>query len=266
MMRKGQVHAAGVNIKRLSEILHGHRRAFNVPAGTPRPDTRFPEMLARFRRLPHCEITRVVFFVLIHVHARAGLHSGHVDFGKLSVSGELRDSEIDGAFALVSKTLFLQLLDQRDHVFDVICRADQLLGHLDMQCVNILEEPADVFVGVFANADSGGGRRLDDTVVHVGDVHHLHHAQALRFQESPQHVLEHERAKVSDMRGGVDGRPARVNAHFTRVNRVERLQVVGQRIVEAYLDHICATRKTIIVSDASPGSKPSSATSLRSLP
>ena len=43
---------------------------------------------------------------------------------------------------------------------------------------------------------------------------------------------------------------------------VERLQVVRQRIVEEYLDHICAKRKTVIVSDASPRSKRSYVPSL----
>ncbi len=181
----------------------------------------------------------------------------------LPYAGKFRDAEIDRAFALVRQALFLQLLDQRDHVFDVIRRADQLFGHLDMQRVNILEERANVFIGVLADADSGSGRRLDDAVVHVGDVHHLQHAQALRAQEPAQHVLKHERAEVPDVRGGVNRGTAGVNAHFARVNGVERLQVVRQRIVQEYLDHICATRKTVIVSDASPRSKPSSALSLR---
>ena len=34
------------------------------------------------------------------------------------------------------------------------------------------------------------------------------------MQESPQHVLKHERAEVSDVRGGVNRRPAGVDAHF----------------------------------------------------
>ena len=78
----------------------------------------------------------------------------------------------------------------------------------------------------------GSGRRLDDAIVHVGDVHHLHHAQALRVQEPPQHVLKHERAEVSDVREVVDRGSAGVNAHLARMNGVERLQVVRQRIVQ----------------------------------
>ena len=50
--RKGEVNAAGVNIQRVAQIFHGHGGAFDVPAGTPRPDARFPEMFARLGRFP----------------------------------------------------------------------------------------------------------------------------------------------------------------------------------------------------------------------
>src|SRR6202041_3250839 len=142
-------------------------------------------------------------------------------------------------------------------------RADQLLGHLDMQRVNILEERGDILVGVFADANPRSGRRLDDAVVHIGYVHYLKHAQALRAQKPTQDILKHERAEVSYMRRGVDRGPASVDAHLAGVNRIERLQAVSHRIVQAYLDHICAMRKTMIVSDASPRSKLSTVLFLR---
>jgi len=65
------------------------------------------------------------------------------------------------------------------------------------------------------------------------------------------------------MRGGINRGAARIDAYFARMNRIERLQVVGQRIVQEYLGHICATCKTVIVSDASSASKHSSVPSLR---
>src|SRR6266699_623401 len=52
MMWKRQVDSAGVNIPRLTEILHGHRGALNVPAGAPRADRCLPEMFSWFRRFP----------------------------------------------------------------------------------------------------------------------------------------------------------------------------------------------------------------------
>ena len=226
VMREREIDAAGVNIERVAQIFHGHRRAFHVPAGTSRADSRLPEMLSRLWRLPQGEITGIVLFVLVDVDARARFHSVHVDFRKLSVVGELRDAEIDGAVARVGKPFLLELLDQRDHVLNVIGRADKLFRHFDIERARVFEKRANIFLRVFADAHAGACGVLDDAVVHVGNVHHLQHAIALRMQEAPQHVLKHERAKIPDMREGINRRPAGVNADFTPVERLERLQAV----------------------------------------
>ena len=57
--------------------------------GRPGPMARLPEKFARLGSFPEREIARVVFFVAIDIHARAGLHAGDVDFGKLSVVAEI---------------------------------------------------------------------------------------------------------------------------------------------------------------------------------
>ena len=80
VMRKGQIHAAAVNVQRVAQILQRHGGALDVPAGTPRSDRRLPEMLAGLGRFPQREVARIVLVVAIHVHARAGLHPGHVNF------------------------------------------------------------------------------------------------------------------------------------------------------------------------------------------
>ena len=72
-----------------------------------------------------------------------------------------------------------------------------------------------------------------------------------------------KRAEISDVRGGVNRRAAGVDAYFARMNWVERLQVVRQRVVKAYLVHFVAICKTVIVSDVSSGGKPSSVPTLR---
>ena len=72
--------------------------------------------------------------------------------------------------------------------------------------------------------DAGGGGVLDDAVVHVGDVHHLHDAKAARMQEAPQDVLKHEGAEIADVREGVDRRAAGVDADFARMDGLQRLQ------------------------------------------
>ena len=140
------------------------------------------------------------------------------------------------------RPFFLQSFDQRDHVVDVVGGADQFLGHLDVQRVDILEKRLNVFFGVLADADACGRGSLDDAVVHVGDVHHLQHAVALRMQEAAQNVLKHERAEIPDVREGVDRGAAGVDAHFARMHGLQRLEAVRERVVEVYVGHqrLCA--------------------------
>ena len=157
---------------------------------------------------------------MIDVHTGAGLHAGYVDFRKLSVRWKLRDAVIDGTFASVGEALFLELFDQRDHVFDVIRRADELFRHLDVQRVDVFEEGLDVFVREFADADSRSGGGLDDAVIHVCDVHHLHHAQPLGSQKAAEDVLKHEGAEIADVGAGVHRGAAGIHTDFAGMQRL----------------------------------------------
>ena len=130
VVRKRQVNAARVDIQRFAKIFHGHRGALDVPAGTPRADGRFPEMLAGLGRLPQREIARVFLVVAIVIHARSRLYAGQVDLGELAVVREFRDAEIDRALARVGVGILLQPLDQRHHVVDVVRGADPVLRRL----------------------------------------------------------------------------------------------------------------------------------------
>jgi hypothetical protein len=56
-------------------------------------------------------------------------------------------------------------------------------------------------------------------------------------QETAQNVLENERAEISDVGVVVDSGAASVDAHFALVERLQRLQAVGQRVVKLYLRH-----------------------------
>src|SRR5262245_32570778 len=72
VMREDQVDAAAMDVKRLTEILHRHRRALEVPAWPAFTKRRRPAGLSiLFRGLPQNEIARIILFVLIDVDARA---------------------------------------------------------------------------------------------------------------------------------------------------------------------------------------------------
>src|SRR5262245_53264055 len=102
-MRKSKIDSAGVNVERFAEISHGHGRTLDVPAGPSSADFRFPEMLAGFWRLPESKIARALFFVTVVVNASAGLDSGEINFGELSVLRKFGNAVVDRAFAIVGK-------------------------------------------------------------------------------------------------------------------------------------------------------------------
>ena len=107
----------------------------------------------------------------------------------------------------------------------------------------------DIFFGVFADGDSGGGGIVDDAIVHVGEVHHLDDAKAARKQKAPQDVLEDEGAKIADVREVVDRGAAGVDADFALVERLEGLEAAGERVVEAYVGHFQDIGKRTIVAE-----------------
>src|SRR5207344_2469317 len=76
VMREDEVDAAAVNVdRRLAQQAQRHGRALDVPARAPRAAAEVPGRLAWLGGLPEHEVARVLFVVLVVVHARAGLHA-----------------------------------------------------------------------------------------------------------------------------------------------------------------------------------------------
>jgi hypothetical protein len=123
--------------------------------------------------------------------------------------------------------------------------ADNVLGRFQAQRPAVFEECLCVLLRVLADAHARRRSVLDDAVVHVREVHHLHHPKAARFQEAPQDVLKHERAEIPDVGKIVDGRSAGVHAHLARVERDEGLDAVRQRIVKADFAHRNGSRASV---------------------
>src|SRR5260370_24242990 len=101
VMRKCQVDSTGVNIQGLSEILHGHCGALNVPARSAGSDRSLPEVLSRFRGFPQREIPRALLFVAVVVDAYSSLYASQIHLLDLSISWEFRDALINRTFARI---------------------------------------------------------------------------------------------------------------------------------------------------------------------
>src|SRR5439155_13532981 len=72
VMRENQIDAADVKIERLAQVLHRHRRALDMPAGTTASDRSIPGGLFWFvRRFPQSKVARVFLLVLVCVDAFA---------------------------------------------------------------------------------------------------------------------------------------------------------------------------------------------------
>jgi hypothetical protein len=237
-MRKRQVDAAGVNVQRLAEILHGHGGAFDVPAGAAGPDGSFPEMLAGLGRFPEREVARALFFVAVVVDAGAGLDAGQVDLGKFAVVRKLGDAVVDRAFARIRERFLLQPLDELNHVLDVVGGADPVFGRFDAEDAAIVEKGLHEFLGVVANGQARGGGVGDDAVVHVGQVHDVMHFEAAELEEAAQDVLKNESAVVADVGVVVDGGAAGVHADFAGLLRNERLGLAAEGVVELNIGHV----------------------------
>src|SRR4029077_13756044 len=100
-MGEDQVDAAAVEVEGLAEVLHAHRRALDVPAGTPRSPGGLPGGLARLDRFPEAEVAHVLLAVLVARHPLPLARLLEVETGEGAVGGVAGDLEEDRAVGLV---------------------------------------------------------------------------------------------------------------------------------------------------------------------
>ena len=81
-------------------------------------------------------------------------------------------------------------------------------------------------------------RLLNDSVVNVGQVHHLNDPKAPRFQIPPQDVLKHKRAEVSYVRKVVHRRTAGIRANLSGYQRNKWLGLARHRVVKPDFRHL----------------------------
>src|SRR6185369_14030157 len=100
VMRKDQIDTAAVNVERLAEVLHRHRRAFEVPTRTALAKRRLPaRLLLLFRLLPQNEVSRVILFVFIRIDSRAEDIGFKFQTGKFSITRKGTDAIVQRAVA-----------------------------------------------------------------------------------------------------------------------------------------------------------------------
>ena len=208
-----------------------------MPARTPTPPRRVPAdgTVALLPRLPERKVAHVLLVVLVRRAARTRSLVVEVDVRELAVAGELRDGEVDAAVvALVRDPLLDKLLDERDHLGDVVGGGRIDFRRLYVELLQVGEERVLVGLRVVGERHAGGVRAADRLVVHVSEVHHLPDLHAVELDHAAQDVLERVRAEVADVGEIVDRRPARVEADGVVRERLKRLDAAGQRVVDLH--------------------------------
>src|SRR5215204_7190048 len=120
MVREDEIGAAAVDIDLPTEIGRAHRRAFDVPAGSPRPPRRLPARLARFGSFPEREVEWVLF-PLVDLDARAGQQIIKIAVRQLAVTLERANSKVDVAVYRVGMSLVDETLHHGDDGNDLFC-------------------------------------------------------------------------------------------------------------------------------------------------
>ena len=230
-----EVDPAAVEVEAGPEQLEAHRRALEVPAGTPGAEGRIPRGLIRLRSLPEHEVRDVLLVVLVGVDPGPRQPSFDRGAREHPVAGEGGDPEVDGPAGAVGRPGREQPLHHPDHRRDVlgIGGPGVVLGPTDAERVGVLVVLLDVARRVLPERLARLVRSPDRLVVHVREVLRLDHPVTPGFEEPAEDVLRDERAEVPDVAAGVDGEPAGVHPHLVRPGRLESLDASGQGVPQA---------------------------------
>ncbi len=152
---------------------------------------------------------------------------------ELAVARKRRDAEVDGTVAAVGVAFFFELVNRGGHLRDVLGRARDALGPLEAKGVAVGEKRFGVDRGVVVKRLALCDGVADDLIVHVGDVHDVVEFVAVQVKHAAQQIVKDEGAEVADVREVVNGGSAGVHADGVRVDGDERLDLLGQRVVEA---------------------------------
>ena len=118
MMRKHEIDSAQMQIESLAEVLHRHRRTFDMPTGTAAADACFPGGFVLFRGgFPEGEVPRIFLIVFVSIDALAPARdvAREINFRKLAVIRERTDAIVNRAIRSIGMVILLQLIDQIGH-------------------------------------------------------------------------------------------------------------------------------------------------------
>ena len=246
-MHRDVVDAAAVDVDPLAQVLDGHGRAFDVPAGEPHAPGAGPFHLAFGpcrRELPQGEVG-VVAFAGDHFDSRPGLQSLDVQPGQLAVVAHLRGVHVDAVAGNdIGVALALQGGDHLDLLGDVVGGLAPDVGHEDVQPLQIVREALLVELGDLPGALAFAGGALfhlvfahvgvAGEVADVGNVHNVADPKTRRDEGSLENIFKNVRSQVADVRVVVHRQAASIEADGGSSQRPELVGPPRHRVVQRY--------------------------------
>ncbi len=157
-----------------------------------------------------------------------------VDLRELAVARKGRDLEPHRALGLVGVAAAAELLDQLDHLGDVVGGPRVALGFLDVQrSRSSKKRSAYLPVNSASETPSFAAPLIVLSSMSVRFMTCVTR-QPFALQVPAQHVLEHERAQVADVGHVVDRGAAGVEAHVPRFERHDIRQLSAQSVEQPH--------------------------------
>ena len=159
------IDSTGMDVDLLSQILHAHGGALDVPAGIAPSPGRVPHqglVLELALGEPQHKVLGIPL-VLVNVDAGTGLQVIQIQAGQLSVVGEGGHVIVEVAAGQIGVAVGLKPLYQVDHVLDMLGGLAYNVGTADVEAVNVVEEGVGVELCDFQH-------RLPPL---LGSLHHL---------------------------------------------------------------------------------------------
>ena len=239
------VHASGVDVQALPQVLRGHGGTLDVPAGEAVAPRAGPEQhSARLGRLPQREVARVTL-------QRVGLRPHALQqvslrvAGQSAVVGEAGHGEIHVALHLVGVAPLHEPLRDPDHFVDVVRGAREVgggqyaqLGLIPVECLGVEVR----YLPRSLALRKGGGDHLvfaalQHFLAHVADIGYIlyvDYAQPLDLQAPADPVGHEVRPQVANVCVAVDRGAAAVHPHQPRLKGLHRLHTPGEGIGKSH--------------------------------
>ena len=231
VVREDQILAAAVNIDHIAQMLVDHRRALDVPARPAAAPGRFPAGLVVAAGFPQHEIAGVAL-VVRHFHPGAGAHVFQIAAGQLAVVGHRLHREQHMAVRFIGVALGDQGFDHGGHLADMIGGLGHDVRLQGIERRHVLAEGVGEALGERGHRLAGFRAGGDDLVVDVGDVAGVDHLRVEPGEQPVEHVEHHHRPRVADVHVVIDRRAAHIECYPLRVERLERVLVAGEGVMQ----------------------------------